>query len=215
MRAAFGSDGKAMQVGMAAASGVHAALAAEGGAEVAVDVIETAGGFAQAFGGGWAEPDPDDPAIAANWIKPWPCCLMAHSSIEAALRAGTAPAGPIEVVVHPRARQAAAYDDVSDGLQAKFSIPYLVAFALLRGEPAPASFDAVDSEVRAFAAERVSVRTDEALGRGRRAGPRRRGGLLSRLPAVAAPARAPRGQGARAGGRAPGRAARRSGASGR
>ena len=164
MRAAFGSVGKAIQVGMAAASGVHAALAAEGGAEVAVDVIEAPGGFAQAFGGGWAEPDPEDPAIAANWIKPWPCCLMAHSSIEAALRAGAAPAGPIEVVVHPRARQAAAYDDVSDGLQAKFSIPYLVAFALLRGDPVPASFDAVDPKVRAFAAERVSVRTDEALG---------------------------------------------------
>ena len=122
MRAAFGSDGKAMQVGMAATSGVHAALAAEGGAEVAVDVIEAAGGFAQAFGGVWAEPDLDDAAIAANWIKPWPCCLMAHSSIEAALRAGPPP-GPIEVVVHQRARQAAAYDDVSDGLKGKLSMP--------------------------------------------------------------------------------------------
>jgi 2-methylcitrate dehydratase PrpD len=164
MRAAFGSDGKAMQVGMAAAAGVHTALAAQGGAEVARDVVQVPGGFAQAFGGRWAEPDPDDPAIAANWIKPWPCCLMAHSSIEAALRVGPPPAGRIEVVVHPRARQAAGYDDVSDGLQAKFSIPYLVAFALLRGEPAPASFDAVDPAVRAFAAERVSVRADDALG---------------------------------------------------
>jgi 2-methylcitrate dehydratase PrpD len=166
MRAAFGSDGKAMQVGMAATAGVHAALAAEGGAAVAGDVVRAPGGFAQAFGGEWAEPDPGEPAIAENWIKPWPCCLMAHSSIEAALRAGAdgPPDGPIEVVVHPRARQAAAYDDVSDGLQAKFSIPYLVAFALLRGEPAPASFDAVDPEVRAFASRTISVRTDEALG---------------------------------------------------
>jgi 2-methylcitrate dehydratase PrpD len=53
---------------------------------------------------------------------------------------------------------------VGSGLEAKFSIPYLVAFALLRGAPEPASFDAVDPEVRAFAADRVGVRTDPALG---------------------------------------------------
>src|SRR4051794_23675957 len=46
MRAAFGSDGKAMQVGMAAAAGVHAALAAQGGAEVVHDVVAAPGGFA-------------------------------------------------------------------------------------------------------------------------------------------------------------------------
>ena len=179
LRAAFGSDGKALQVGMAAASGVHAALLAEGGAEVADgaeahpagssgEVAEAIGGgpagFAEVLGGAWAEPDPGDPAIARNWIKPWPCCLMAHSAIEAALRADGAPAGDVEVTVHPRARQAAAYDDVHTGLQAKFSIPYLVAFVLLRGEPTPASFDEVDAEVRAFASERVTVRTDQALG---------------------------------------------------
>ena len=64
MRAAFGSDGKALQVGMAAAAGVHAALAAAGGAEVAGDVVAAAGGFAQAFGGAWAEPTAATPAIA-------------------------------------------------------------------------------------------------------------------------------------------------------
>jgi 2-methylcitrate dehydratase PrpD len=69
----------------------------------------------------------------------------------------------VEVVVHPVSRRAAAYDDVADGLQAKFSIPYLVAYTLLRGEPGPASFDGVDDEVRALAAERVSVRTDSSL----------------------------------------------------
>jgi 2-methylcitrate dehydratase PrpD len=164
MRAAFGSDAKAIQVGLAAAAGVHAALAAEAGARVARDVVVPAG-FAQTFGGTWAEPDPVQPAIAENWIKPWPCCLMAHSAIEAALQAGEAPdTGEIEVAVHPRARQAAAYDEPADGLQAKFSIPYLVAFALLRGDPEPASFDAVDLEVAAFATERVALRIDDSLG---------------------------------------------------
>ncbi len=160
MRAAFGSDGKALQVGMAAATGVHAALTARGGAAVG----EASGapfGFADVFGGRWADPDPADPAIARNWIKPWPCCLLAHSALEAAL--GARGGGSVEIVVHPVARAAARYDDVVDGLQAKFSIPYLVAFARLRGEPRTASFAAVDPEVRA-AARDVAVRTDAALG---------------------------------------------------
>ena len=102
MRAAFGSDGKAMQVGIAAA-GVHSALARGGRREVAVDV--TGAAVRQARWGA-REPIPTAPAIAANWIKPWPCCLWRTPRSRRA-RAGAAPAGPIEVVVHPRARQAA------------------------------------------------------------------------------------------------------------
>jgi 2-methylcitrate dehydratase PrpD len=153
LRAAFGSDGKSLQVGMAAAAGVLAARVAAGGAKV----------------GGEEIPPPDGRlAVEENWIKPWPCCLMAHSSIEAAaeLRAASGddpPAGTVETAVHPVSRRAAAYDDVADGLQAKFSIPYLVAYTLLRGEPGPASFDAVDEEARALAAARVRVRTDGSL----------------------------------------------------
>jgi 2-methylcitrate dehydratase PrpD len=163
MRAAFGTDGKAIQVGMSAAAGVYAASAAAAGASVTHDIVEGPAGFAEVFGGRWGEPDPAEPAIARNWIKPWPCCLMAHSSIEAA---AAAPANDrrLEVSVHPRARQAAAYDDVETGLQAKFSIPYLVAYTVLRGEPGVTSFEEVDEEVRAFAAERVSVAVDEDMG---------------------------------------------------
>src|SRR5256885_4254713 len=87
---------------------------------------------------------------------------MAHSSIECALRVGRTDA-PLVIRVHPRARQAAPHDDVADGLQAKFSIPYLTAFTLLRGAPDVASFAGVDGEARALAAERIRVRTDPAL----------------------------------------------------
>jgi 2-methylcitrate dehydratase PrpD len=151
-QAAFGSDGKSLQVGMAAAAGVLAARVAAGGA--------TAGAFE-------APPPEGRPAVEENWIKPWPCCLMAQSALEAASRLRAQDGGPpdaaVEVVVHPVSRRAAAYDDVADGLQAKFSIPYLVAYTLLRGEPGPASFDGVDDEARALAAERISLRTDASL----------------------------------------------------
>ncbi len=82
LRAAFGSDGKALQVGLAAAAGVHAARIAAGGAAITADVVGGPMGFAAAFG-----PERETtarPAVEDNWIKPWPCCLMAHSAIEAA-----------------------------------------------------------------------------------------------------------------------------------
>jgi 2-methylcitrate dehydratase PrpD len=52
--------------------------------------------------------------------------------------------------------------DVTTGLEAKFSIPYLVAFTLLRGAPRVESFASVDPEARALAA-RIAVVTDPAL----------------------------------------------------
>ncbi len=164
-RAGFGSDGKALGVGLAAAEGVAVARLAAGGARVPARAREA---FAQGTGGRWADAEPDTLAVAENWIKPWPCCLMAQSAIEAALTLRDAPAGPpsgsLVVRLHPRARQAAAYDDVADPLQAKFSIPYLTMYALLRGDPDLASFAAVDEEVRAAAAARVRVIEDALLG---------------------------------------------------
>ncbi len=171
LRAAFGSDGKSLQVGMATADGVLAARMAAAGASVADDVPTGGAGFEEAFGGRWPGDDQPShpPAVAANWIKPWPCCLMAHSTVQAAIQAradwlSSQDAHPITVVVHPRARRAAAYDDVADGLQARFSIPYLAAYTVRRGAPTVASFDGIDAEVRESALTRFAVRTDPGLG---------------------------------------------------
>jgi len=164
LRAAFGSDGKALQVGMAAAAGLQAARLAEAGARVPREAVATGpAGFAAAFGVPWPAGDAA-PAVLENWIKAYPCCLATHSTIEAALElraAGARPDGVI-VTVHPLARAAAARDDVSDGLQAKFSLPYVAAFTLLRGAPTVASFDGVDEQARALA-RGICVRTDASL----------------------------------------------------
>jgi 2-methylcitrate dehydratase PrpD len=166
LRRAFGSDAKALQVGAAAAAGVTAARLAAAGATATEDLATGPGGFEQAFGGSWARPD-GEVAVAANWIKAYPCCLQTHSPIEAAAAARTcsgAQAARATVAVHPRARQAAPYDDVADGLQAKFSIPYTVAYTLLHGAPsAPSCFRTVDEAARVLAREQVRVRVDEAL----------------------------------------------------
>ena len=164
LRSAFGSDGKALQVGLAAAAGLQGVRIAQGGARVPLAAVSSGpAGFEEVFGVPWAEPG-EDRAVAENWIKAYPCCLATHSTIEAALqlRGQTQALEGVTVRVHPVARAAAARDDVSDGLQAKFSILYVAAFALLRGAPGVSDFHSVDEGVRSLA-RRVAVRTDPEL----------------------------------------------------
>jgi 2-methylcitrate dehydratase PrpD len=163
LRAAFGSDGKSLQVGFAAAAGAGAARLAADGATASLDVPA---GFEQAYGARWVEPTDGGSAVGDNWIKAYPCCLQTHGAIEAAdqgrtLGVGTPP--EIVVTVHPVCLTAAELGpDVTDGLQAKFSIPYLTAFTLLHGPPRVASFAGVDADARRLA-ERVRVRTGAEL----------------------------------------------------
>jgi 2-methylcitrate dehydratase PrpD len=164
LRAAFGSDGKSIQVGLAAASGVAAAQLAAAGASVPRDRVAAA--WCDAYGGEWADPSDGPPAIERNWIKAWPCCLQTHGAIECAERvreAGGAPDGPLVVLAHPVSRQAASYDDVETPLQAKFSIPYTTAYTLLHGGPRVDAFDDVEAGAHELA-RRIEVRTERALG---------------------------------------------------
>ena len=91
LRAAFGSDGKALQVGLAAAAGVQAARLAAAGAHVDAGAIAgPRAGFAQAFGvatdaGTLGAVLDAEGAIDENWIKAYPCCLQTHGAIDAAL----------------------------------------------------------------------------------------------------------------------------------
>jgi 2-methylcitrate dehydratase PrpD len=159
-RAPFGSDGKSLQVGLAAASGVAAARLAKAGARVPLE--RAAAGFEEATGGRYAEPD-GEAAIADNWIKAWPCCLQTHGAIEAADKLdGNAP-DQLTVTVHPVSVQAAALGpEPADGLQAKFSIPYLTAYTLLNGAPVVDSFERVDPAAVARA-KSIEVVTDASL----------------------------------------------------
>jgi 2-methylcitrate dehydratase PrpD len=174
-RAAFGSDGKAIQVGQAAAAGVQAALLARAGVRVDPAVISGELGFVGVLGAGWPAGGVGGvggtgdgvPAVERNWIKLHPSCLGTHSPIECALLAledGYAlTRDGVEVVVHPVGRQAAHRDMVHDGLAAKFSIPYCVAFTLLRGRPPRVrDFEGVDEEVCA-AAPGVPIVVDPSL----------------------------------------------------
>jgi 2-methylcitrate dehydratase PrpD len=65
-------------------------------------------------------------------------------------------------MVHHRSRQAAPLDDVTTGLEGKFSIPYTVAFTLLHGPPTVRDFVTVDKAARRLAA-RIEVQLDDRL----------------------------------------------------
>ncbi len=167
-RGAFGSDGKAIQVGLASAAGVQAVLLARAGVTVDPRAIHGPVGLEAVVGAKWALDGAGarTPAILRNWIKLHPSCLGTHSPIDGAESARTRGVGvgeePVEVVVHPRARQAAHLDEVGDGLSAKFSIPYCVAHTLMHGPPGVRDFAAVDAAV-GERARLVRVSVDEAL----------------------------------------------------
>jgi 2-methylcitrate dehydratase PrpD len=171
-RGAFGSDGKAIQVGLAAAAGVQAALLARAGAVVDARAVHGELGFEGVLGAivpnavGHGGCGNGVRAIERNWIKLHPSCLGTHGPIDAAVQArgdGYRPdEAPIVVAVHPVARQAAHLDDVADGLAAKFSIPYCVSHALVHGPPRVHDFAALDAQTRERSA-RVSVVADASL----------------------------------------------------
>jgi 2-methylcitrate dehydratase PrpD len=172
-RGAFGSDGKAIQVGLAAAAGVQAALLGQAGAVVDARVVRGEVGFEGVLGAvvppGVLEgrgAGNGTRAITHNWIKLHPSCLGTHAAIDAAAQARDAgyrlDGAAIEVAVHTVARQAAHLDEVEDGLAAKFSIPYCVAHALWHGPPGVGDFGALDGETRERAAL-VRVVVDDAL----------------------------------------------------
>jgi 2-methylcitrate dehydratase PrpD len=160
-RGAFGTDGKSIQVGLAAAAGLQATLLARAGAEVDRRAVDGPLGAITAAGGTWTTRG-DRPAIERNWIKLHPTCLGTHAAIDAAEQARAAGYAPTEgapgltVTVDPLSRQAAHLDEVSDGLAAKFSIPYCVAFTLRHGPPGTQDFAALEPQVTR-AAQRVQV----------------------------------------------------------
>jgi 2-methylcitrate dehydratase PrpD len=101
--------------------------------------------------------------VADNWIKAWPCCLQTHGAIEAADRLDGSAPDDLTVTVHPVSLQAAALGpEPADGLQAKFSIPYLTAYTLLNGPPVVESFERVD-QAAVERATSIEIRTDRSL----------------------------------------------------
>jgi len=173
----FGSMTKPVHAGLASRSGVTAALLAREGVTADPTAISGDGGFWALYRGA-EEPDRDAFSVGDGLelvgsgvdAKAYPCCYFTHSSIAAVeeLReAGVAP-GDVErvrVVASPGARDALQHADPETGLEAKFSMEYCVASALVRDRVGLDAFEdgAVDDPAVDRMRERVDFGVDEGL----------------------------------------------------
>lgn len=175
----FGTDTKPMHAGQAARSGLTAARLARQGFSAEQRALTGDSGFYDRYCGPDdidrdAIPTPGEPlGVVTEGVntKLYPACGATHSSI-AAVRtlAGTHEITPadverIAVEIAPFGRDALQYSTPSTGQEAKFSLEYCVAAALVRDRIGLGAFDpaaVTDSSVRSLL-ERVEVSYDGSL----------------------------------------------------
>ncbi|MCR5872492.1 MULTISPECIES: MmgE/PrpD family protein [unclassified Sphingomonas] len=175
---------RGVREGLVARAAVEAALLAEAGATAFAEPLEGRAGFFAVYGGGAPRDallDGLGEAFLGDQVsfKPWPACRGTHPYIEAALvlRDRIDPArvvrieaetGPIqEMLIRPQPVKA----EPGRAIDAKFSIPYTVAAALIDGAVTLDSFAAeriADPATRALA-HKVVERRNPDWGRGQAA----------------------------------------------
>jgi 2-methylcitrate dehydratase PrpD len=148
---AFGSDGKALQVGLAADAGVRAARLAAAGATSDPTALDQ---WLTLLGGDPAAVDLDGPAVPGGLaIKLHPCCYALQRPISALCGCTADGVERIRVRTPAASMQPLVHHTPKTGLQGKFSMEYAVAAALLDGRPGFASF--TDDAVLRPAAQRL------------------------------------------------------------
>ncbi|MEV4596645.1 MmgE/PrpD family protein [Amycolatopsis sp. NPDC049253] len=161
-REAFGSMTKPLHAGKAAATGVFAARLAAAGLPAPDDPLGP-GGVLPVF----AEPRYEELRRAwtgtweleRNTFKPYPCGIVAHPVIDAAVAASELIGQPrsitaVEIRCHPLVPELMGRAQPVDGLQARFSARHAAAVGLLDGEAGLRQF----SDERAAAADVARLR---------------------------------------------------------
>lgn len=156
VRRAFGTDAKSLQVGFAVDAGVRAARLAAAGATADIGAVDA---WLELVHSGSTSVDLGGPAVPGGLaVKLFPCCFASQRPIDAlsgTLRAGLHPADIERIVVRTPAATVAPliHHRPETGLQAKFSIEYAAATALLDRDHGLASF--TDEAVRRPSARRL------------------------------------------------------------
>jgi 2-methylcitrate dehydratase PrpD len=173
-REAFGTMAKAYHAGKAAANGIRAARFAERGFTAPADGLSA--GFADALAhahriGSLATAFAGDYELAKNTYKPYPCGIVAHPAIDAAVALGgrvdRAAIARVAVHCNPLVPELMGNRTPVDGLQARFSAVHGVTMGLYAGTVGLAQYaDAVvnDPDVAALRA-RVELVPSPAVAR--------------------------------------------------
>jgi 2-methylcitrate dehydratase PrpD len=164
---------KPLHAGHAAQSGVLAAMAARGGAEGAVDILEGEAGMGAAMSNSpdWdACRQPFGPSylIEQTTVKAYPCCGHTFPAIDGALELldrglATADISSVGVQTYEAAVQVAGIAAPRSPAEARFSIPFVVAAAFADGavtRPTFTSAALAREEIREMMA-RISVSPDD------------------------------------------------------
>ena len=175
----FGTMAKPLHAGLAAKNGIVAAALAESGVTAAEDAYEGERGFVDLLAGVPRErleaaiADFDAPPAIERyglWQKVYPCCGSVHRPLDALLdMRGEGGLGPravaeIDALLPEIAVQNLPYAAPADAMQARFSLPYLLASALVDGRLALDAFTGealARGDVRALL-RKVRMRPDPA-----------------------------------------------------
>jgi 2-methylcitrate dehydratase PrpD len=145
----FGTMTKPLHAGNSARNGVVAALLAQNGFTGNESVMEGNLGFCSMFSGGKVSGiENKEQDLGKAWriispgmsLKPYPCCRSTHSSIDASLYLRNVKGMDVRQVVKiicktsPQHPKLARFHRPKSGYEGKFSIPYCIAAALLRGK---------------------------------------------------------------------------------
>ncbi|RVT86982.1 hypothetical protein DXV76_02510 [Rhodobacteraceae bacterium CCMM004] len=170
---AFTAD-KDLSVGFSARHAVDAVRLAQTGATGPLTVLDGPRGWLPTYGQGTEdaahlETPPDDAVLAQYALKLYPANFGCQCAIRLALdlRAEIPPAriAAVEVRVKASSAQSLSARTIPSHVAARFSLPYAVASAMLRGRSVLADFEGAalaDPEVHAFM-ERIALVGDDAL----------------------------------------------------
>lgn len=182
VRQNFGSPAKSLGAGWAAQGGLMAALLAEQGFSGSVNALEGSQGFYQAFAGSTVSADlkrMDELALVSPGVgfKLYPCCTGTHPVIEALLKLRAEFARQstwsvrrivsVKIEVTPEVIGELIYPLPATAAQARFSLPFCAATALVDGEVVLSHFKepfVVSSDVRELM-RRIEVLTENKLER--------------------------------------------------
>jgi len=152
----FGSMVKPLHAGLAARNGVLAALLARGGMTASALALDGPQGFLAAMDSERMELGPAIADLGTRWeivdtgvtVKLYPSCAGTHPTLDAILDArreegfGIEEVERIEVDVDSVTPRVLIYDRPSNGLEAKFSMPFCAAAAVARGRVGIETFEA-------------------------------------------------------------------------
>lgn len=145
-----GTMTKSLHVGTAASVGVLASALASRGFTGHPHVLDDGGGFLRLFSSMASDRSlasrVGEYAITRTGFKPYACGVVVHAAIDAAISLRATSGGVvddpvrIEVIVAQHAMELMGASESHPGLEAEFSIPYVVAAALTEGHAGPSVF---------------------------------------------------------------------------